>query len=276
MFYEESLINKLLICHVCECQLEDPRVLPCGKSICNKCVDFLTPNESKKHIKCQNCQETHDIPSNGFPKNRELAELVGIKPDEVSRGKIATEFKRICKLMSEKTKNLQLNLEIGETQIRERCDDVRNRVQQAIEEAHMKLDEFHGELMQEIDLHEKKCVSSFKLLRREKADELLSESYDFQVKSSEILKQFVIDDLKLDASMKEATLLLTTLESAAEAFEREVYQDGVISFAKNYAFSKEVVGQIKFKNRDLVFLENRLKPSSHSKNNESAENMSTK
>ena len=92
MFYEESQLSKLLTCKNFTCKLEDNRLLPCGRSICSKCIDFLQSlNENR--IKCLSCAEIHDIPANGFPKNLELAELLELNASEVSRGALAEKFK---------------------------------------------------------------------------------------------------------------------------------------------------------------------------------------
>ena len=53
----------------------DPRLLPCGKSVCHRCVDILA-DTYKKRIKCENFGKTHEIPDDGFPKNLALQELL--------------------------------------------------------------------------------------------------------------------------------------------------------------------------------------------------------
>ena len=74
MFYEESQINSLLICPVCESRLEDPRMLSHAALICRKCVDISTEAESSTFA-CKNCSGTHEIPLNGFPINKKIAKL---------------------------------------------------------------------------------------------------------------------------------------------------------------------------------------------------------
>ena len=106
MFYEESIISKFLICKICECKLSDPRVLPCGNSICNNCIDFLI-NSGENHMKCRFCGKTHQVPSDGFPSNNELAELVKVKPNEVSRNKLTADFKLILSKLNEKINQIE-------------------------------------------------------------------------------------------------------------------------------------------------------------------------
>jgi PHP family Zn ribbon phosphoesterase len=54
MFFQADAINKVLICKICENKMVDPRLLPCGMSVCHRCVDILADTD-KKRIKCQNC-----------------------------------------------------------------------------------------------------------------------------------------------------------------------------------------------------------------------------
>ncbi len=62
MFYQADQINSVLICEVCENKMVDPRLLPCGKSVCHRCVDQLF-DTSKKRIKCQSCAKILKYPT---------------------------------------------------------------------------------------------------------------------------------------------------------------------------------------------------------------------
>ena len=161
MFYDEASINKLIVCKVCDEKLQDPRVLPCGKSICFKCVDILS-DTSKTHVKCQHCGKMHDIPHNGFLPNDEIAELARLKANDVKRGKKIEELKKINNSIKAKVAKLETDQRIGDVKIREQYDNVLNNVQQAIEEAHSKLDEFHANFMSYVDGYEKNCQSELK------------------------------------------------------------------------------------------------------------------
>ncbi len=60
MFYEESAINQILLCKVCDSKLNDPRLLPCGQSVCGECVAKLA-DTSNQRIKCLNCFKNEPI-----------------------------------------------------------------------------------------------------------------------------------------------------------------------------------------------------------------------
>ena len=47
-FYEEEEINQNFICSACNHRFEDPCLLPCGDSICFKCVDLIKEQRNQK------------------------------------------------------------------------------------------------------------------------------------------------------------------------------------------------------------------------------------
>ena len=45
MFYEEKQIYDITKCNQCKEILDEPRILPCGFTICSSCVDLIKVNE---------------------------------------------------------------------------------------------------------------------------------------------------------------------------------------------------------------------------------------
>ena len=78
-------------------------------------------------------------------------EKIKVKPNEVSRNKLTVDFKLILSKLNEKINQIETELKIGETTIRNSCDILRNDVQLAIEEAHKKLEDVHIELFDKIN-----------------------------------------------------------------------------------------------------------------------------
>jgi hypothetical protein len=48
MFYQADKIDSILICSVCDNKMVDPRILPCGRSVCHRCVDVIADKEKKR------------------------------------------------------------------------------------------------------------------------------------------------------------------------------------------------------------------------------------
>jgi paraquat-inducible protein B len=169
MFYQAEKIESILICNVCENKMVDPRLLPCGMSVCHKCVDLLVDTDKQK-IKCQNCAKTHEIPDDGFSKNLALQKRLEFEAKEVLQSNHVVNFKKFLEILDKTKQSIQSTLECGDATIRNHCEKVRNDIQLAIEQAHAKLDEIHKDFMDEIDNHEKECQAKFKTIQQNKVD----------------------------------------------------------------------------------------------------------
>jgi hypothetical protein len=257
MFYQADKIDSILICDVCDSKMVDPRLLPCGKSVCNRCVDLLF-DTGKERIKCQNCAKTHEIPEEGFLKNLALQKLLEFENKEDSRSNLIEEFKKVLEILKAEKKSIESTLECGDAKIRDHCDKVRNDMQFAIEQADAKLDEFHKEFMDEIDNHEKECQAKFKSIKQNKVDieKALNESNELLSKSDQLLKQFKIDQTESTTLFERAHSLLTKLETNKDRIQKEMFNESLLKFDRKKSFDSNVVGKIVKQNIELYFLEN--------------------
>jgi hypothetical protein len=257
MFYQADQIDSILICKICDNKMVDPRLLPCGKSMCHRCVDILADTD-KKRIKCQNCGKTHEIPDDGFPKNLTLQELLEFEAKEVLQSNHIEEFKKLLDILNATKQHIESTLECGDATVRDHCDKVRNDMQLAIEQAHAKLDEFHKDFMDTIDNHEKECQVKFKLIQQNKADieKALNESNELLSKSNHLLNQFKIDQTQLSAFYENAHSLLANLEQIKDKLQMEMFNESLLKFEKQKSFDSSVIGKIVKQNIELYFLEN--------------------
>ena len=248
MFVDEAAINKILNCKVCESKLKDPRILPCGQSVCAECIPDIS-DANKERIKCQSCSKTHEIPRDGFPENKVLVEITMLKSNEVSCCKTIAEIKSILEKISEKSLRIESGLEIGETTIRNKCDKVRNDVQLAIEEAHLELDKFHKTFLDEIDAHESECQRNLKKLQEIKTDEalqILTETKTFEESSISILSKNELDESKLQIILNDGKKLLRKVQNVDDRLETNILNNKKIDFAKTYQkLTSRILGEIK-------------------------------
>jgi hypothetical protein len=257
MFFQADAINKVLICKICENKMVDPRILPCGMSVCHRCVDILADTD-KKIIKCENCGKIHEIPDEGFYINQLAQEMLKFEAKEVLHSNHIEEFKTILNILKETKESIESTMECGDATIRDHCDKVRNDMQLAIEQAHAKLDEFHKDFMDEIDNHEKECQAMFKLIQQNKADieKALHDSNELLSKSNRLLNQFKIDQTELATLFKSAQSLLTNLEATKDKLQRDMFNESHLKFEKQINFDSSVIGKIVKQNIELYFLEN--------------------
>jgi hypothetical protein len=257
MFFQADAINTILICKICDTKMVDPRILPCGKSMCHRCVDLIVDTD-KKRIKCQNCAKIHEIPDEGFPKNLSLQELLECEAKEVLQSNHIEEFKKLLDILNATKQSIETTLESGDAKIRDHCDKVRNDMQLAIEQAHAKLDEFHKDFMGEIDNHEKQCQAKFKFIQQNKVEieTALNDSNELLLKSNHLLKQFKIDQTELATLFESARSLQTNLEQIKDEIQTNMFNGSLLKFEKQKSFDSNVIGKIVKQNIELYFLEN--------------------
>jgi len=257
MFFQADKINNLLVCNVCEQKMMDPRIFPCGKSVCNRCVDNLA-DANKNHLVCDDCGKTHEIPRDGFPKNLLTQKLLELEFKEVSQSKHIVEFREILESLNSMKKDIEVTLKAGDAEIRDHCDKARNDMQLAFEQTKLKLDDIHKDFMNEIDQHEKKCQEKFKFIQQNKADieKALNESNDFIVESGQLLRQFQIDDIQLTTFQDRARDLLSYLEVTKDKLKRDMFNECLLKFEKTLDINSGSIGKIIRQNIQMYFVEN--------------------
>ena len=105
MFYEEKIVNKILNCQNFNQQYDEPRLLPCGKTICTNCLHKMENNllnKNKNELSCLMCHKMHQIPSDGFPLIEILLSLMQQKPKEVYRSEQVESLKQNLTIAKEK------------------------------------------------------------------------------------------------------------------------------------------------------------------------------
>ena len=115
MFYEQSQIRSNLVCRNCKQTYDEPKLLPCGETICNNCITLLIRKnqEEKPCIKCVFCDDLHMVPENGFTTNKLILKLLNEMPSEVYRGKNHEELKEHLKNIENLANSVIERLENG-------------------------------------------------------------------------------------------------------------------------------------------------------------------
>lgn len=163
MFYEESKISKVLNCELCNRKYDEPRLLPCGSTVCNICVCNIEDNlliSSSTCFKCIFCSEHHCVPQGGFPINKQIKKLMNEKPNEIYRGRDAEIFKANLNEVQIQISELEQNILKGIDKIKDHCHQLRVQVQQATNEKFEELNKMSACLIKQIDSYEKECIQN--------------------------------------------------------------------------------------------------------------------
>lgn len=258
MFYEASQIESLIICKICDQKLEDPRLLPCGRSICNPCIEILLDTD-KRRIKCHYCAKIHEVPEDGFVPNLEMANLLEIKPSKAFRGRLASKLKEISNSIQAKVEKIQTDLLTGEAKVRDECDKVRNDVQLAVEEAHLMLDKILERLMNKIDDYEQDCRQNYYKFQKnkDKIEKSLNEATTFNIKIERLLKQLQLEDSVIRDNLIEAQDILNNLEKTEDKLQLVMFNELFLKFDKNkMGINDSMIGFVKKQQIKLYFVEN--------------------
>jgi len=261
MFYEQTKIDEFLLCSYCHEKFDEPRILPCGKSVCNNCLIIISKTIDKKDnsFKCSVCQESHR--NAGFPVNEPLKQILKILPDEVYRCDLVEKFKANLNELNDKKMHLEKLLATAVDQVKEHCLELRLDVdlttELAIEEINKQRDSIikdiktHREtIIKEIDDYEAKTVGLIETeenTRNVFKDSIKSFTEFFQ-KWKSYLSKVKIDDNEVAEKNSEALKLIQNAEKEKRKLNSFIFNKKKILFDKKQnAVEKGNIGLVKFK-----------------------------
>lgn len=106
MFYDENRISTTLNCTKCNERLDDPRILPCGDTICSRCQSSIHVN--KKKFKSILCNKTHSMPDEGLPLSKALQALLLLQPSAVNESPSVESFRKELNVMRKRSLHFRL------------------------------------------------------------------------------------------------------------------------------------------------------------------------
>jgi len=70
MFFEVNTVCEAINCDKCQESMNDARILPCGDTVCSRCVSSIHVNNTK--FECILCKRHHIMPEEGLPVNKKV------------------------------------------------------------------------------------------------------------------------------------------------------------------------------------------------------------
>jgi hypothetical protein len=214
MFFQETQINDLTKCQKCQETFNDPRLLPCGETICLSCVQptMTTSNEDNKQwlAECPFCSKKHFVLENedNFPPNRMAARLIKKKPQPVIRSKDEETLRERLTKIEELISQFEQGPEYRVENIAEYCQSLRNQVDKRVEELKHEIDLEGQRYRERIDAFEADCVNYYREQMknedvRNKLNGIVEEARSMHSSRMEFLSQAKIDESKLIEANKE-------------------------------------------------------------------------
>jgi len=106
LFFKQSDIQDILKCPACKSAFDDPRILPCGDSICFDCLIFIKDRNNNENFLCPECGERFKD-SNNLPVNKILKKQLNLEAKEIYRNEFVEELKTNLQILFKETNELQ-------------------------------------------------------------------------------------------------------------------------------------------------------------------------
>jgi hypothetical protein len=151
MFKSEA-ISKFFYCKFCDKILENPIILPCQETICEK--------DTYENLNCKFCFNEHIKPENGFPEDKTMKMLIDLQINKIDFGKIFPRYD-ICKeklhLLNSEIKQLESLETSPNDYIYDYFEKIINQVDLKREELKETIDSYSDQLIKEIKTAQLEC-----------------------------------------------------------------------------------------------------------------------
>ncbi len=241
--------NRMENCAQCKEKLDEPRMLPCGETVCSKCLSSIQVN--KNHFKCMICSEQHLMPEKGLPLNKSLLSFLSKQPNTIERGRSIEELTQKLKILSTNITSLSFTLNNSVEKIKEECNQLRNQVQLATELAIQQINVFNEEMINEInqfEIHQfQSCIQSYRSNEDNKIKSLktVKELELFHSKWSQYLNTSQIKDQEISKACNDVTYLNDKAE--LEKLKIESSSGRILKFINNpNKLEKSLLGSLEF------------------------------
>jgi hypothetical protein len=257
MFYREENVISVIICGICEQKFEDPRVLPCGNTICHKCYVVLKDQSDKnEHYKCNFCNEFHDSGAN-LPVNKSVVDLLKCQPQAVVQSQKVAELNVLLEKVTKTVNKNKIDKSLAETILYDDCQKVRNDLQIKMELIRYELGIIHQKLLDEIEDYEKKCKKNIlENFGQVFFGGIIAQSEEFCEDTNKLLSEFKIEEHLLQGCIDQAYQMIGCLENLYNRLQNFIFSDKSCVFVESLYSQLETFFQIKINNIGLHFVKN--------------------
>lgn len=144
-YYKNAQIEEILKCEICKMKMYEPRLLPCGESICSKCA-IKQIDSTTNEMTCPFCHDVHFCPENGFILNKRLAKLAELIP--VCKPKTRTErlLRAYVKDVKTKTESFVKNIQQSSEMMKQHASNIRSDIEKAANSTVEAINKTHEDL----------------------------------------------------------------------------------------------------------------------------------
>ena len=228
-FYSINDIQSQLQCSYCKNRIDIPKFLPCGNTICSKCETSYIQSSDKE---CKSCADIHQIPLNGFPVIKLVAELLKIAPAKVYRGCVHQKTMDLVNEIGILNKNLQEHMKNISWVVSDYCDMLRTCVDIKTESEITLLNNHRDLFLSKIDSYEKQCKEKYNC-ESLKLEEFILKVNSNYTKWTQFLNKESISDQETSLVLNQATEQMNDLLILRSKFEKSIFGSRKLVFYEN-------------------------------------------
>ncbi|CAF0757240.1 unnamed protein product [Brachionus calyciflorus] len=248
MFYELDKLESQLKCPKCLLKYVSPRILPCGKSLCQNCIDQLCNYNLLNFIKCPICCKSHAVPDEGFIINEFIVKTLDIKPEKVYRCASYEQFDTLLNEIESDLIEIETRLNYPENKIRDYCDKIRNQIDLNTEKLIEKINNHREQLLNELSIYEQNCIENLMRIERKDLYEKILNENSQKIKSYyNYLNQSRINEDQVKQMIEEAKIQEYKLKNNIKILNSKLFGKNLIHFEESTKIlDSNILGKITY------------------------------
>jgi len=233
-------IKRHLKCELCSMPYElneEPKIMPCFKTICQKCVLLIEDSCSESgQFKCLDlaCGGKHLYSQNGFPVNKIVSQLITELRNK--RSNENKEFETNLNSIEQLLSDLSFDVNNSDLKIKKHCDQLRSKVKQSAEEKIKRIKDYQLELISRIDIYERECIQNFSQNKdlKPKLNDIISKIDEFlKMKKKEFWGQIDLNEKQIGVTNDTANSYRLKLEEQKLNLESLMFNYKLMDFEAN-------------------------------------------
>jgi hypothetical protein len=224
----------LLVCHLCDERYNDemePLMLPCGKTVCSKCVAAIEFNDLT--FKCISCLNDHLNPIDAFPVNKMAKDLSSIEAKNMSRKDC--EPKKNRNQLDSFINDSNEKIKIERNKFKEQCKELKHQARHSANKRFQEINNNLNKCLNRIDDYEREydriystetpkknqfCFS-FELEARLESSKLENNRIKFEINDNELEPDVLGCFIRKHKYMPYSTIISCTNDFTIKIFNLE-------------------------------------------------------
>ena len=234
-------ILKAIKCIECENILETPIILPCNHSLCRK---HLSKKNIGDKLRCAKCGINHEIPTNGFPINEALFEIIEAQISLIDFGSDHKEAVESLNRLTQAKQDVENLLNNPFSYACEEINQLKKQVRFKSEQLKLKIDEEAQKLLTKLNDCQSRCENSLT------TDSYLTWKREFEsnmeIFSSRIsrckskLNELKCDKIKWKKITEECNKAIEELEEGKKAIRNDMMFKDFKKYSKYVDFFQQI------------------------------------